>query len=117
MDKKIIIFGLLTLLPIIVSAQINFSPPGTLPENPATALTRIANFVWTIAAGVSVIMLIWAGVMFLTAAGNPQKIKQAQDAFFWGVVGVAVTVIAFSVPALVKYTLGVQGAPPQQPQP
>jgi hypothetical protein len=51
--------------------------------------------------GVAVICFLIAGILFLTAGGEPEKIKQARAAFIWGVAGVIVGILAFSIIAIV----------------
>lgn len=50
---------------------------------------------------VAVICFVMAGVMFLTAQGQPEKLQQARSAVFWGVGGVIVGIVAFSIIAIV----------------
>jgi len=51
--------------------------------------------------GVAVIMFVVAGVLFLSAQGEPEKLKQARAAVIWGVAGVIVGILAFSIIAVV----------------
>lgn len=46
---------------------------------------------------VAVICFLVAGVLFLTAAGDPGKLTIARAAFIWGIVGVVVGILAFSI--------------------
>lgn len=55
--------------------------------------------------GVAVICFLIAGVLFLTAKGEPEKIKQARSAIYWGVAGVVVGILAFSIIAIVSNIL------------
>ncbi len=51
--------------------------------------------------GVAVISFLVAGVLFLSSHGEPEKIKQARAAVYWGVAGVIVGILAFSIIAIV----------------
>jgi len=95
------------ILPILILISILTLPFTVLAGAPAGGLTLakiiagIKTSIWTIFAGMIVIMLVWAGIMFLTAAGDPEKLGRAKKAFMWGIVGVIVGIIAFSVEAIV----------------
>ena len=104
--KKIIISLILLsalVLPVMVMAQ-----PVTVPIFPTggpTTITQVygamAKFLWVFFAIIALLAFIIAGVLFLTAGGDPEKIKTARTAFVWGVVGVIVGIIAFSVVPIV----------------
>jgi hypothetical protein len=57
--------------------------------------------------GLIIIMFIWAGILFLTAQGDPTKITGAKKAVLWAVVGTAVGLLAFSVKGIIAKILGV----------
>jgi hypothetical protein len=67
----------------------------------------IANVVWVVFTAIAVICFLFAGVLFLTAQGQPEKIKLAKSAFLLGIAGVAVGIVAFSI---IKLTCGALGA-------
>lgn len=77
---------------------------------PVTALAgELDDIVWGIADaieliffGLVVVMFIYAGIMFLTAAGNPEKLAKAKQAIFWGVIGTIVGILAWSVERIVQ---------------
>jgi hypothetical protein len=50
---------------------------------------------------VAVISFVIAGILFLTANGEPEKIKTARSAVIWGIAGVVVGILAFSIIAIV----------------
>src|SRR5438045_1792987 len=67
--------------------------------------TIIENFlnkiVWPLFIGASVAMLIWAGFLFLSSEGDPTRVKAAQRAVIWGVVGIFVAIVGFSAVSIV----------------
>ena len=63
--------------------------------------------VWPVFGGAIVIMFIWAGFMFLTAAGDASKLASAKRAVIWGIVGIMVGVAGFSAYRIVSTILGV----------
>lgn len=108
MNKKIIIASsvILSLLPMAVLA---FSPgptPNTVNLDVVTIVNVILNFIWPIFAGFAVIMFLVSGFYFLTAQGDSGKIATARQAVLWGIVGVVVGILAFSIPLIVHNTIG-----------
>jgi len=65
---------------------------------------RFTNFIlWPIFIGLVVIMITWAGILYLTARGEPGKIQTANKVLIWGVVGVAVGILAYSAYKIVYW--------------
>jgi len=100
---SLISFGIL-ILPFAALAQMETAAPG----GPGTTVSSLTDLVHAIenAAGlvfgcIAVVCFIVAGILFLTAGGAPEKIQAARSAFLWGVAGVVVGIIAFSIIAIV----------------
>jgi hypothetical protein len=66
----------------------------------------IGRAAWIVFAIIALIMFIVAGIKFLTAGGDPAKVGEARMAFIWGVAGVVVAVIAFSIVGIVQNLIG-----------
>ncbi len=101
MNKKLVVLSalLVVLLPITVLAFAE--PPQPSPNqniSVAVLVDRILNLlVWPLATGIVIILFIMAGFIFLTAQGEPAKIQEARRAVIWGIVGVIIIVISFSI--------------------
>jgi len=84
----LILAGILTNF---VFAQGLYDPMGGM------TLGGLANSViqWllTIAVPLMAIMTIWGAVLLMTAMGNPQKIKQAQNSLGWSVAGLVLIIV------------------------
>lgn len=114
MNKKLIassissVSTILLILPIIALAAIN---PGPTPIQQNLGITPIINIIlgiiWPIFFGFAVIMFIVAGFLFLTARGDATKAVEARQAIIWGAVGVVVGIIAFSIPIVIRNSLGL----------
>src|SRR5438270_866371 len=111
MNKKLIITSLSVALLVAPLAILAFNPgpiPQTRPNLDVNGLVdTLLGFIWPIAVAFFIIMFLLAGFLFLTAQGDPTKVAQARSAVIWGVVGVAVAVLAFSIPFVVRNVLGV----------
>ena len=110
MNSKLIVRLLLVpslFLPVVVLAY-NF---GTVPVAPANfGIVNIANIVinavWAIAAAFFIIMFLVASFRFFTAGGDQNKLQQARMSLVWGVVGVVVAFVSFSVSLIVRTFFG-----------
>ena len=68
---------------------------------------KITTFVWELFFLFAVIMLVVAGMLFLFARGDPEKLKTARAAFLWSIVGIIVAIAAYFMVDLLRGILGV----------
>jgi len=105
------IAGSLLLMPVTVSAafnpfadacstggssgsaacQANGSDPLTGANGKITQATRLISYLAGIA---SIIIMIVAGIMYITSGGDPGKIGEARDAVVYAAVGLVIVVLA-----------------------
>ena len=95
MNKKIIA-SVITLLaaPMVALAQQNFV---VIVIN--NLLTKV---VWPVFVGLVIIMFIWAGILYLTARGDPEKFKKANLAVIFAIVGIIVAILGYRIVATVR---------------
>jgi len=69
-------------------------------EHPLT-LAEIAlntlNFLLSIVGVLAIIMLVWGGIMYLTAAGDEKRIDTAKRIVTWAIIGIAVALAALVI--------------------
>ena len=85
-------------LPMVIFADITApvaSPKGGFQNWVSTVLNNIATPIWQLFAGISVIMFVVAGILFITSNGEPGKITTARHAVIWGAVAIIVASLAF----------------------
>lgn len=90
MNKKnfiLILFLFFLILPIISYAQ---------PIDFKAVINRVTDLLWTIFAGLVVVMFIIVGFLYLTSRGEPGKIQTANKALIWTIIGIAVGILAYS---------------------
>jgi hypothetical protein len=108
--NKVKLGAILTLLVLPVAAlAINNpvpNPTGAQVSSINELINNVLNGIWIVFGAIAVIMFIIAGVLFLAAQGNPEKVAQARQAFLWGVAGVVVGIIAYSIIAIVGTFIG-----------
>lgn len=106
MNKQKILTGLVSLsilaAPVLALAQ----PTGQI-SSICQLITKIESVVWVVFGLIAVIAIVTAGILFLSAGGNPERVVQARTAFIWGVVGIVVGIVAFSIIAIIGSGLGV----------
>ena len=70
-------------------------------------LQNLETAVWVIFAAIVVICFVIAGILFLVSDGDPEKVHKARSALIWGVAGVVVGIVAYSILAIVGLALGI----------
>jgi hypothetical protein len=111
MKKIKLTLGAITalVLPFVVSAQMEGTAPGGYPTSVTSlgdVIHAVENATGLVFGAIAVIAFVVAGILFLTAGGAPEKIASARSAFLWGIAGVVVGIIAFSIIAIVGSMLG-----------
>lgn len=106
---RLVVPAALVSLPILALADV------VLPTGTELTLTKIeqlintvANFLIVVGIVIAVIFIIWGGIKYMTARGDPAKAKSAKDSIIHGVIGAAVVlgvgVILRTTAALVTRT-------------
>jgi len=100
-DKKIsysfliLVIGLIFLLP--ANAQMVEIDNPITSDSFADLASKIIEFIFYIALAIAPIMFIVAGLAFITAAGDPEKIKRAKDIVLWTVIGLMIVLMATGI--------------------
>ncbi len=68
----------------------------------STLAKNIINFLIKLAIPISAILIVYAGFLYITSAGNEEKIKTAQKALIWALVGFVIILIASSIPTIIQ---------------
>jgi len=92
------ILATLLIAPVTVSAQSAAAPTIDV----LGVLDNLINWLFTILLIVAVIFLIIAAFNFITASGDPEKIKTARNFVLYALIGVAVAVAARGLVLLVR---------------
>jgi len=110
MNKKLAILApSLMMLALPLSAFAAVIVPGIPGQisSFAGSFQVLFTVVWQLFAVGAIIMFLIAGFLFLTAEGDPSKLAKARGAVLWGVVGIAVGILAFSIPFVIQNALGL----------
>lgn len=71
------------------------------------SISIITNWLFYILTLIAVVFFIWGGFIYLTSGGNPEKTKSGQNILVFGIIGLAIALIAKLVPAVVRFIVGM----------
>ncbi|MGB9681334.1 MAG: hypothetical protein ACPLXL_02210 [Minisyncoccia bacterium] len=74
-------------------------PPTSTVWDLIEGLLKVA---FNLAIPLSVGVVIYAGYLYITSAGNEKKVQQAHKTLIWGLIGFAAILIAKSVPKIIE---------------
>ena len=110
MNKKVIAVSATALLLALPLMGLAFNPgdqPNQVPGlNVSALIDVIFSIIWPIVVAFAIIMFLMAAFMFFSSQGDPEKVTMARNATVWGIVGMTVALIAFSIPSIVRTTIG-----------
>jgi len=101
-------------LPVLASAQINPAPI-TAPSNynnvnqitgNAGIICTIINWIFWLLIVLTIIFVLVAAFKYLTAAGDPEKVKSAGSTLLYAAIAVVVALIAKGLPLIVSSFIG-----------
>ena len=71
-------------------------------ESILTVVTGAARVVALLGGVLAAVFVAWAGIQWMTAAGDPQKMSQARMSLIGSVVGLIIVGIAFMIPSVIS---------------
>jgi membrane-anchored glycerophosphoryl diester phosphodiesterase (GDPDase) len=111
--KKSIYIGLLFVMLSLVAAPALAQVTGIQDPGQAKTLDswllvvqKIAKWIYTLVLIVSVFMVLMAAFSYLTAGGDPGKVKKASQMLIYAIVGIVVAILAFSISSIVTGIVG-----------
>lgn len=69
--------------------------PTTTPDE--NTVTSIMSYVFAVAGGVALLVIIVAGMQFMLSRGDPQKAATARSAIIYASIGLVIATLAFSI--------------------
>ena len=97
-------------LPVIVSAQGYSQPvnPGGMPDSDAnTIITNVLNWFLGILAVLSILMIVIAGIMYITSGGDEGRVDKAKSWLTYSIIGLVVALLGFVIVKAIGAALGV----------
>ena len=115
--KKILFFAFLAVLPVLLISPVLANGPASVAQKSPPPVKDIggwlgivsivARWLYTILLVVAVIFGLLAAFTYLTAAGDPAKVKKASSQLIYAVVAIVVAILAFSISKIVTSIMGV----------
>jgi heme/copper-type cytochrome/quinol oxidase subunit 2 len=102
------------VVPALAAAQIS-QPPVTAPSNitninqitgAAGIICTIINWIFWLLIVLTIIFVLIAAFRYLTAAGDPEKVKKAGQTLLYAAIAVIIALIAKGLPLLVSSFIG-----------
>lgn len=114
MKKIFLILLTIFLMPCLAAAaqDCGVCPDNAIVCNPLNAcsfqdlIDRLISIVAIAAIALVPLMFVWAGIKFVTAGGEPEKIKQAKNIMLYTVIGLGIVLFARAIISLIKGVLG-----------
>lgn len=72
-------------------------------------LTELFSVAIYIAVFLSFIWLVWGGFQFILASGNKEELGKARDRIKWAVIGLIVTLLAYSITGFLAGLFEIKG--------
>ncbi len=102
-------------LPLVALGQ--FQGPGvTAPASPVTGISQISgtngllctiiNWLFYLMIILAIIFVFVAAFKYLTAAGDPEKVKSAGSTLLYAVIAVVIALVAKGIPLIISSFLG-----------
>lgn len=66
-------------------------------NNLMTTLNQIINVIIGVIGFIAVIVIILGGVQYTTSAGDSGKVKKAKDTIMYGIIGLVIALLAYSI--------------------
>ena len=92
-----IFFGIASIILLLSFASPSFAFTIDNPLNSldlATLIGNITNFVFLISITLAPLMIILAGFYYVTANGDPEKVKKANNILLYTAIGIAVILLS-----------------------
>jgi heme O synthase-like polyprenyltransferase len=67
----------------------------------SASLSQLTQIFFGVIAAVAVLMIVIAGLRFITAQGNPQETSKARSTIIYSIIGLVVALIAEAIVSLV----------------
>jgi hypothetical protein len=78
------------------------SKPAAVPTNIRAAIMNITNWILGFVAIIATLIVIYGGVLYLTAAGNDDMTSKARSTISAGIIGIVICGLAYALVIVVS---------------
>jgi hypothetical protein len=76
---------------------------------PDGIFTRITNTILYAVGVISVVMLIWGGIRYVTSGGDSKKVTDAKNTILYAIIGLIIAILSY---AIVNFIISAVGGTP-----
>ena len=76
--------------------------PGNVPTDIRAAIMNVTNWILGFVAIIATLVVIYGGVLYLTAAGNEESVENAKKTISYGIIGVVICGLAYAIVIVVS---------------
>ncbi|MDI6602529.1 MAG: hypothetical protein QME57_00200 [Patescibacteria group bacterium] len=87
---SVLILSALLLPTAMATAQQVYTLSGDLDE----VIKKITNVLFSLLVAISVILFVYAGILFTTSAGDAEMVEKAKNVLFYAIVGLVIALLA-----------------------
>ncbi len=104
------IFAILVYFFLLLVPAFTYAQPGPVVidiPNPlnTTSFTdfidNLIDFLFAVSIPLTILVILWAALLFITSGGNEKKLGQAKAALLWAVVGFAIMLVSKGIVAVI----------------
>lgn len=77
--------------------DVNLPSPDLDPTSGTNIVSKIFTLTFGVFGGIALIIIIMAGIKFITSQGDPQATAKARNTIIYAAIGLAVSVAAFTI--------------------
>jgi len=102
-------------LPLLVLAQATITEPCTvlpvgIQQSVCQVVVDLGVLLWYVGISLAVVVVIWAGIKYMTAGADETKVTNAKKILLYGLIGAAIVIAAHFILELLTTTLEHYGA-------
>ncbi|MEK7564743.1 MAG: TrbC/VirB2 family protein [Patescibacteria group bacterium] len=79
---------------------------GFTKERLTSTVTIVVNYIIGIVAIVAVVMIVWAGYLYITAGMDEKNVEKAKKMLLYGIIGIVVVILSYSIVSFATSFLG-----------
>jgi len=90
------VLGLLAVSLPAAAIQIP-NPLGTNIRSPEDLITNVIKTILGVTGSVALIMFVWGGFLWMTSAGNSDKVQKGKNVFIWATAGLIIIFASYAI--------------------
>jgi len=90
------------LIEIAYAEVTSITPTEDATSKASDLVTTVVTWITYIAGAAAFIYLVYSGILYISAAGNPDQAKKGQQGIINAVIGIIVVVLAYTIISVAK---------------